>query len=183
MTAIPVRAGTLAESRTQVVLKCDDCRHEWSIEVTPPVLIVKPDRQTDCATSCSRPQNAPEGHGAGHFSELNPTNDRRNLNGMHMRRMRVGLCGLLRSYDGTHTVAVLYSLDAQRAAGRLRPLNPGNLFPPWLHPDSRLRLSGYDGVPLYIRTTVVKLPREGRSNDDRFAEFVVRQATQQTYVG
>jgi hypothetical protein len=47
MTAMPFRAGTLPAGRTQVDLRCRDCGHEWMEEMTPPVLIVKPDRRTD----------------------------------------------------------------------------------------------------------------------------------------
>ena len=159
--AMPFRAGTLAEGRTQVNLICDQCRHEWSIEMTPPVLIVKPDRETD-GTEVSSP-------------ETNEPNDRRQAYKRRRQRMRVGLCGLLKSADGAHTVAVLYSLAADRAAGRLRLLDPSHLFPSWVAEGTPLKLSGYDGVPLRIRITTIKLPREGRRGDDYFAEFAVRQ--------
>ena len=88
--------------------------------------------------------------------------------------MRVGLRGLLMSADEAHTVSVLYSLDGHRARGRMRPLNPSNRFPSWLDPESRLTLRGYDGLPLDIRVTVVKIPLEDSTNDDHFAEFLVR---------
>ena len=161
---MPLKAGTIAEGRTQVDLKCDDCGHEWFIEMSPPVLIVKPDRQTDGAASVTA--SSPE---------IDTTEDRRHVAEMHRQRMRIGLCGLLTSPGGTHTVAVLYSLDADRVTGRLRLLDPNHLFPPWLGPDSLLRLSGYDGVPLHISVTVVKLPGDVRKDDDHFAEFVVRR--------
>ena len=89
--------------------------------------------------------------------------------------MRVGMRGLLMSADGTHTVSVLYSLDGHRARGRMRPLDPRNLFPSWLDPESRLKLHGHDGLPLDISVTAVKLPRQDRKDDDHFAEFVVRE--------
>lgn len=165
---MPVRAGTLAETRTQVDLRCAHCGHELTIEMTPPVLIVTPDRQTDGAASGSEPTVVPEG---------NQSDDRRNLREAHMQRMRVGLRGLLMSGDGAHTVTVLYSLDGHRARGRMRPLDPSNLFPRWLDPESRLKLHGYDGLPLDICVTAVKLPRPDRKDDDHFAEFVVRQVT------
>jgi len=168
MNAMPLRAGTLAERRTQVDLKCARCRHEWSIEMTRPVLIVKPDRETDDDTSSSQPANAKEV----------PTDDRRESYESNRQRMRVGLCGLLRSTDRTHTVTVLYSLDARRVTGRLRLLDPSSVCPLWLVPGSRLWLSGYDGLPLRIRITVVKLRREGCKDDEHFAEFVVPQVTQ-----
>lgn len=160
---MPLKAGTLAEGRTQVVLQCAKCRHEWPIEMKPPVVIVNPDRETDGGASASQAPTVHDGH------------DRRDTHETDTQRMRVGLCGLLRSGDRTHTVTVLYSLDAQRANGRLRLIDPGQLFPEWLHPGSRLKLSGYDGVALYIRITTVKLPREDSQADDHFAEFTVRQ--------
>lgn len=168
MNAMPIRVGTLAEHRTQVDLKCDGCRHEWSIEMTPPVLIVKPDRETDGDPSSSQAAIAQEAH----------TDDRRQSYQLNRQRMRVGLCGLLRSTDGTHTVTVLYSPDAHRVNGRLRLLDPSSVFPPWLVPGSRLWLSGYDGVALRIRITVVKLRRHGCKDDEHFAEYVMPQVTQ-----
>jgi hypothetical protein len=167
--AMPFRAGTLAETRTQVDLRCDFCGHELSIEMTPPVLIVAPDRQTDDAR--------PAGSEAPIGSDARQTDDRRNMRGPSMQRMRVGLRGLLMSADGAHTVAVLYSLDGHRARGRMRPLDPGNVFPSWLVPDSPLKLHGYDGSPLDITVTVVHLPRQDRKDDDHFAEFVVSHVT------
>lgn len=164
---MPLRAGTLAEHRTQVDVKCNGCRHEWSIEMTPPVLIVKPDRETDGDTSSSHPAIAQEVQ----------TVDRRESYEWTRQRMRAGLCGLLRSTDRAHTVSVLYSHDARRIAGRLRPLDPGCAFPRWLVAGSRLWLTGYDGVPLRIRITMVKLPREGCKDDERFAEYVMPQVT------
>ena len=158
--AMPFRAGTLAEGRTQVHLTCDECRHQWSIEMTPPVLIVKPERETDGTEASS--------------SEVDQANDRRHAYKRHRRRMRAGLCGLLKSPGSAHTVAVLYSLTADRTAGRLRLLDPDHRFPAWVTGDSRLKLSGYDGVPLRICITMVKLPRDGWKDDDHFAEFVVR---------
>ena len=166
--AMPSRAGTLAERRTQVDLKCGRCRHEWSIEMTPPVLIVNPDRETDRETSGSQPATAIEGR----------TRDRRESYGLHSQRMRVGLPGLLTSTDRMHTVTVLYSLNAHRVAGRLRLMDPSSVYPQWLVAGSRLWLSGYDGSALRIRITVVKSRREGRNDDDDFAEFVVHQITQ-----
>jgi hypothetical protein len=162
MTAMPLKAGTLSPSRTQVNLKCDDCRHEWSIEMAPPVLIVRPDRQTDGEPSAGRP-----------IGEEDRTDDRRNAHELNGQRMRVGLCGLLTSSDTTQNVAVLYSLDARRAAGRLRLLDPSSVFPPWLVPGSRLWLSAYDGGRLRIRISVVKRRREGCEDDEHFAEFAV----------
>lgn len=168
MHAMPLSAGTLAERRTQVHLKCDRCRHEWSIEMTPPVLIVKPDRETDGDPSSSQPAIAQEAQ----------TDDRRESCELNRQRMRVGLCGLLKSTDRTHIVTVLYSLDPHRVTGRLRLIDPSSACPLWLVPGSRLWLSGYDGVPLRIRITVVKLPRDGCNDDEHFAEFVVPHVTQ-----
>lgn len=166
MTAMPLRAGTLAEARTQLHLKCDACRHEWSIEMAPPVLIVMPDRETDRSTSTMQPSIA--GHGQ--------ADDRRDVGELNRQRMRAGLCGLLRSADGAHTVGVLYSLDDDRAAGRLRLLDPGSAFPGWLVRNSQLKLADYDGVELRVRITVVKPRREGCKDDEHFAEFVARPA-------
>ena len=162
--SMPIRAGTLAETRTQVDLRCDCCGHELTIEMTPPVLIVTPERETDGAASVSGPAIEREGDQA----------DRRNLRQPNTQRMRVGLRGLLRSADGSQTVTVLYSLDGHRARGRLRPLDPSNLFPSWLEAESRVTLHGYDGLPLDICITSVKLPRDDRKGD-HFAEFVVRE--------
>ena len=52
--------------------------------------------------------------------------------------MRVGLRGLLRSGDRAHTIAVLYSLDADGLTGRLRPMDPNSAWPPWLAEASRV---------------------------------------------
>lgn len=172
INVMPLSAGTLAEHRTQVHLKCDSCRHDWFIEMTPPVLIVKPDRETDGDTSCGQPA----------LSEEVQTDDRRESQELNRQRMRVGLCGLLRSTDRTHTVTVLYSLDARRINGRLRVLDPSSAFPRWLVPGSRLWLSGYDGVPLRIRITVVKPRREDCNDDEHFAEYVMPQVTQSNAV-
>jgi hypothetical protein len=169
MMAMPFRAGTLAETRTQVDLRCEHCGHELTIEMTPPVLIVTPDRHTDDAGLA--------GGGRPIVPEPNQTEDRRSVRGANMQRMRVGLRGLLMSADRAHTVSVLYSLDGHRGRGRLRPLDPGNPFPSWLVPDRRLKLHGYDGLPLDISVTAVKLPRHDRKDDDHFAEFVVRAMT------
>ena len=164
---MPLRAGTLAKDRTRVDLKCARCRHEWSFEMTPPFLIVKPERDTDGDTSSSRPAMAKEVK----------IDDRRESYELHRRRMRVGLCGLLRSTDRTQTVTVLYSLDSHRVTGRLRLMDPSGLCPLWLVPGSRLWLSGDDGLPVRIRITVVKPRREGCKDDEHFAEFVVPQVT------
>lgn len=163
---MPSKAGTLAERRTQVDLKCARCRHEWSIEMTPPVLIVKPERETDGETASSEPA----------IGEQVRTDDRREPHETHAQRMRVGQCGLLRSTDRTHTITVLYSLDAQRLSGRLRLTDPESAWPEWLAPGSRLWLFEYDGLPLRIRVTVIKPRREGE-DDDHFAEFVVPPVT------
>jgi hypothetical protein len=169
MMAMPFRAGTLAETRTQVDLRCDHCGHQLSIEMTPPVLIVTPDRQTDDAGSAgSEPPIV---------TEANHTNDRRNVRGPNMQRMRVGLRGVLMSADEAHTVTVLYSLDGHCARGRMRLLAPGNGFPSWLVAETRLKLHGYDGQPLEISVTVVKPPRPDHKDDDHFAEFVVSHVT------
>ena len=96
---------------------------------------------------------------------------------MNMQRMRVGLSGRLLSADGAHTVTVLYSLDGHGNRGRLRPQDPEALFPPWLNQGTQPKLYGYDGAPIDIAITLVKLPRKGWINDDHFAEFVVRQVT------
>jgi hypothetical protein len=165
--AMPIRAGTLAETRTQVDLRCDCCGAELTIEMTPPVLIVTPERETDgAASSVSAP---------GTERQAEQADDRRNLHPPNTQRMRVGLRGLLRSADGSQTVTVLYSLDGHRARGRMRPLDPSNLFPSWVDAESRVTLHGYDGLPLDIRVTAVKLPRDDRKGDDHFAEFVVRE--------
>ena len=167
--AMPVRAGTLAEMRTQVDLRCDHCGHELTIEMTPPVLIVTPERETDGGAS---PVND-----AATVLEESQADDRRTLHRPNTQRMRVGLRGLLKSAGGSQTVTVLYSLDGHRARGRMRPLDPGNRFPSWVEAESRLTLNGYDGLPLDISVTAVKLPRDDRKGDDHFAEFVVREAT------
>ena len=164
---MPLWAGTLAKDRTRVDLKCERCRHEWSFEMTPPFVIVSPERATDSDTPCSRPVIAKEVQ----------TDDRRESYELHERRMRAGLCCLLRSTDRMHTVTVLHSLDAHRVARRLRLLAPSSACPPWLVPGSRLWLSGDDGVPLRIRITVVKPRRERCNDDEHFAEFVLPQVT------
>ena len=169
---MPLRAVTLAEHRAQLDLKCNGCRHEWSIEMTPPVLIVKPDRETDGDTFSSHPAIAHEVQ----------TGDRRESYELNRQRMRVGLCGLLRSTDRTHTVTVLYSHDARRIAGRLRLLDLSSVAPRWLVAGSRLWLTGYDGVQLRIRITMVKLRREGRKDDEHFAEYLMPQVTQSNAV-
>lgn len=135
--------------------------------MSPPVVVVTPDRDADhiSASSEAPTDDAP----------FNPDGERRNPSAANAQRMRVGLCGLLRSADRLHTVTVLYSLDARGLTGRLRLADPATPFPEWLSADSRLKLSGYDGAPLYIRITAVKLPRVGGKDDDHFAEFVVRQ--------
>ena len=166
VAAMPSRAGTLAEHRTQVDLKCSRCRHEWSLEMTPPVLIVKPDRETDAEepTTPPAPSTAIQ-------------KDKRRESESTRQRMRVGSCGLLRSTDRTHTVAVLYSLNSDRIAGRLRLVDPSGATPPWLAQGSRLWLFDYDGLPLRIRITTVKPPRDGYKDAEQFAEFVVHQVT------
>ena len=167
MTAMPLKVGTLSHNRTQLNLKCHRCRHEWSIEMAPPVLIVRPARHTDDdETGGSRPP----------IAEAGLTHDKRNAYQLKSRRMRAGLCGLLRSPDKTQTAAVLYSLDARQATGRLRPLDPANVFAPWLVAGSRLWLSAYDGSPLRIRINIVKPPRKDSEDGEQFAEFVVAQA-------
>lgn len=165
--AMPSRAGTLAERRTQLDLRCGGCRHEWSVETTPPVLIVKPGRETDGEASG---REAAIGNAVGR-------GDRRESDGCLRQRMRVGLCGLLTSTDRAHTITVLYSLDAHRVIGRLRLMDPNGMCPPWLAPGSRLWLSGYDGLPMRIRITVVNLAPEANNDDDLFAEFVVPQVS------
>ena len=135
--------------------------------MTPPFVIVSPERATDGVPPCSRPAIAKEVQ----------TDDRRESYKLHERRMRVGLCGLLRSTDRMHIVTVLHSLDAHRAAGRLRLLDPSSACPPWLVPGSRLWLSGDDGVSLRIRITVVKPRRERCNDEEHFAEFVVPRVT------
>lgn len=96
---------------------------------------------------------------------------------MNMQRMRVGLSGRLLSADGADTVSVLYSLDGHGSRGRLRPLDPEALFASWLDRGAQPKLYGYDGSPMDITITLVKRAREGWTNDDHFAEFVVRQVT------
>lgn len=91
--------------------------------------------------------------------------------------MRAGLCGLLRSSDRKQTIAVLYSLDARRVTGRVRPLDPTSAFPPWLVPGSRLWLSAYDGARMRIRISVVQPTRDGGNDDEHFAEFTVPKVT------
>jgi len=160
--AMPSTGRTLSQRRTQLNLKCDDCRHEWSIEMAPPALIVRPDRQTDGDTSGLRLP----------IAEERRTDDKRNAGESNRQRMRAGLGGLLRSSDRTQTLAVLYSLDARRVTGRLRPLDPARAFPRWLVPGSRLWLFAYDGAPLRIRVSLVRPPRDG-GDDEHFAEFTV----------
>jgi hypothetical protein len=165
---MPLKGGTLSQRRTQLNLQCADCRFEWSIEMAPPVLIVKPDRQTDGEASGSRPPMVEHG----------PTEDKRDTAESNRQRMRAGLCGLLKSSDRTHTVTVLYSLDARQVTGRLRLLDPASVFPPWLVPGSRLWLSAYDGAALRIRISGLKPRREGSDDDDEhFAEFDVAHVT------
>lgn len=163
---MPLTAGTLSQRRTQVNLKCVDCRYEWSIETAPPILIVTPDRQTDGEPSAGGPTG-----------EEDRPDDRRKPHDLNRQRMRVGLCGLLTSSDTTQKVAVLYSLDARQAAGRLRLLDPSSAFPPWLVPGSRVWLSAYDGMRLRIRISVMKRRREGSEDDEHFAEFAVATAS------
>ena len=165
MTAMPLKGGTLTQSRTQLNLKCDDCRHEWFIEMSPPVLLLTVDRETDRERSRSRIAMAPQV----------PTAERRQPSRSHRQRIRVGLCGLLRSSDRTHAVAVRYSLDPDRVNGRLRLLDPSSGFPGWLEQGSRLWLYGYDGVPLRVRITTVTPPRAGPTDDEQFAEYIVHK--------
>lgn len=165
MTAMPLKGGTLTQSRTQLNLKCDECRHEWSIEMMPPVLLLMAGRETD--RDASRKPQA--------MSSPIQTPDRRRPDRSHRRRTRVGLCGLLRSADRTQAVAVLYSVDPGRVNGRLRVLDPGSRFPGWLVQGSRLWLYGYDGVPLRVRITAVAPRRGGLADDEQFAEYVIRQ--------
>lgn len=134
--------------------------------MTPPVLIVNPDRETDHETFERQAVMAEE------FQ----TGDRRESHDWARQRMRVGLCGLLRSTDRAHILTVLYSLDPDRINGRLRVMDPGGVSPVWLAPRRRLWLSGYDGLPMRIRITTVKPRREGGGDDEHFAEFVVPQA-------
>lgn len=162
---MPSKAGTLAQHRTQVHLKCENCRHEWSVEMIPPVVLVKRDRKTD-DDSGNNPHATAQGiHAA----------DRRKPYRFSRQRMRAGLCGLLRPVDRTQTVAVLYSLDARQAAGRLRPLDPRAVFPGWLVPGSRLWLTDYDGAPRRIRVTAVRAARDGPRDGEQFAEYVLAQ--------
>ncbi|HUQ87273.1 MAG TPA: hypothetical protein VM096_06920 [Vicinamibacterales bacterium] len=135
--------------------------------MTPPVLIVKPERETDGGTTSS---DLP-------IAEDIPTDDRREPSEFNTRRLRVGLCGLLKSTDRTHTITVLYSVDARGVCGRLRLVDPKGVYPQWLNRGSKLWLSGYDGVPLRIRITADKLRPEDK-NDEHFAEFVVQQIPQ-----
>ena len=160
---MPLTGGTLSQRRTQLNLKCSDCGHECSIEIAPPVLIVRPDRQTDDDTSAR--QSA--------IDEERRPDDKRNADESNRQRMHAGLCGLLRSSDRTQTLAVLYSLDPRRIVGRVRPLDPASAFPRWLTPGSRLWLSAYDGAPMRIRISVVQAPRDGGEDDEHFAAFTV----------
>ena len=171
-TALPLTGGTLSQRRTQLNLKCDECRHEWSIEMAPPVLIVRPDRQTDGGTSGRQPP----------IAEGRRTDDKRNAGKSNRQRMHAGLCGLLRSSDRTQTLAVLYSLDARRVTGRVRPLDPASAFPRWLVPGSRLWLSAYDGAQMRIRISMVQPPRDGGEEDEHFAEFTVPKVTRSAEV-
>lgn len=157
---MPSRAGTLAEYRTQVDLRCGRCRHEWSIEMTPPVLIVRPERETDGGELTNHPATA----------EQVETGERRDSSELRHQRMRLGLGGLLTSTDRTNTIPVLYSVDARGRTGRLRLIDPSRPFPVWLVAGSRLWLSAYDGLPLRIRITAVTLPT---TDAEHFAEFVV----------
>ena len=166
---MPSKARTLAEHRTEVDLICSRCRYEWSIEMSPPVLIVKPDRETDDRPRDSQP--------ADHEDARN--GDRRRSQPVKRPRMRVGLTGLLTSTDRMHTSTVLYSVNAHRSTGRLRFINRTSVWPEWLVQGSRLWLSGYDGLRLRIRITAVKLRCGASEDDDDFAEFVVPQPTSQ----
>ena len=166
-TAMPLTGGTLSQRRTQLNLKCHDCRHEWPIELAPPVLIVRPDRQTDGDTSRRQPP----------IAEERRPDDRRNARAPSRQRMHAGLCGVLRSSDRTQTLAVLYSLDARRVTGRVRPLDPASAFPRWLVPGSRLWLSAYDGAPIRIRISVVRPRRDRGEDDEHYAEFTVSKVT------
>lgn len=163
---MPLTGGTLSQRRTQLNLKCDDCGHQWSIEMAPPVLIVRPDRQADGDTSGRQPP----------IAEERRTDEKRNAGESNRQRMHAGLCGLLQSSDRTHTLAVLYSLDARRVTGRVRPLDPTSAFPQWLVPGSRLWLSAYDGAQMRIRISVVQ-PRDGGKDGEHFAEFTVPKVT------
>lgn len=136
------------------------------MEMTPPVLIVTPERETDTDAPSSYPAT---------IDDIQ-TDDRRDSSELRQQRMRVGLCGLLTSTDRTQTITVLYSLDARGHTGRLRLTDPSSPLPAWLTAGSRLWLSAYDGLPLRIRITAVKLPAEGGAADDHFAEFVVPHA-------
>lgn len=166
---MPSRIRTLAECRTEVDLICSRCRYEWSIEMSPPVLIVKPDRETDEDPCVSQPAAHDDARGG----------DRRGKQTVQRPRMRVGLSGVLTSTDRRHTITVLYSLNSRRSAGRLRLINRTSAWPQWLVPGSRLWLSGYDGLPLRIRITAVKLRGAGFEDDDDFAEFIVPHLTSQ----
>ena len=164
---MPFKGGTLSQSRTQLDLKCDDCRHQWSIEMASPVLIVRPDRQTDGKLSSDQRRNGTAGR----------SDDKRHPYAFKRQRMRAGLPGLLKSPDKTQSLAVLYSLNARQVRGRLRPLDPTTVFPGWVIPGGRLWLSAYDGASLRVRISVVKPRREGRDDDEHFAEFAVRHDT------
>jgi hypothetical protein len=159
---MPSKVRTLAEDRTEVGLICSRCRYEWSIEMSPPVLIMKPDREVDDQSGDSQP--------AVHNDARN--GDRRRPQPFQRPRMRVGLSGLLTSTDRMHTITVLYSVNSHRSTGRLRLISRTTVWPQWLVPGSRLWLSSYDGLRLRIRITAVKL-RCGGSEDDDCAEFVV----------
>ena len=165
LAASPSKAGTLTERRTQVHLKCACCRHEWSLEMAPPVLMFKPDRETDDEVATEQPPMPPQSEAG----------ERRGTVPPKMRRMRVGLRGLLRSGDRAHTIAVLYSLDADGLTGRLRPMDPNSAWPPWLAEASRVWLSGDDEPPLRARISLVKAPAATGNDDDYFAEFQVHK--------
>jgi uncharacterized protein YbaR (Trm112 family) len=165
--AMPLKVGTIAEQRTQVHLQCPQCRHEWAVEVNPPVLFVNPGRAADHDQPTAAESDALRIH----------TSDRRRPS-PKSRRMRAGQCGLLRSTDRTSTVIVLYSFDERRVHGRLRLLDPRAVFPAWLARGSRLWLAGDDGQTARIRITGVHLPRDGQAGDEYFAEYVTHQAAQ-----
>jgi hypothetical protein len=167
VAAMPAKAGTLSERRTQVDLLCARCRHEWPLEMTPPVLIVNPDRETDDAVIAEPPPIAPR---------TEPGDRRaRGRSDRSSQRMRVGLRGLLRSGDRMHTIAVLYSLDRDGRTGRLRPVDPNSPWPHWLREASRVWLSGEERLLLRARITAIKAPTLAEPDEDHFSEFVVHR--------
>ena len=85
--------------------------------------------------------------------------------------------GSLYLTDGGEEIKAFNSLDGHGSRGRLRPLDPEALFPSWLDQGTQPKLSGFDGSPMDITITLVKRPRKGWTNDDHFAEFIVRQVT------